>query len=42
MDKNYLVVARVSINFDGYYWATEDYILGHSSSKSIADNHAYR
>ena len=28
MIRNYLVIARVSIDFNGYYGATEDYILG--------------
>lgn len=37
---NYLVIARVEINFDGWYRATEDYILGHSQSKMIADSYA--
>ena len=40
MIRNYLVIARVDINFDGWYGATEDYILGHSQSKMIADSYA--
>ena len=37
MIRNYLVIAQVNINFDGFYKATETYILGHSQSKMIAD-----
>lgn len=40
MVRNYLVIARVSIDFDGWYGATEDYILGHSQSKMVADSYA--
>lgn len=40
MIRNFLVIARVSIDFDGFYGATEDYILGHSQSKMIADSYA--
>lgn len=40
MTRNYLVIARVDIDFDGYYGATEDYILGHSQSKMVADCYA--
>lgn len=40
MIRNYLVIAQVNINFDGFYKATETYILGHSQSKMIADEHA--
>lgn len=40
MVRNYLVIARVDIDFDGFYGATEDYILGHSQSKMLADSYA--